>query len=97
MLPLLAPREVLEEKLVAQCGEVQNLAMENDRLVASHAAGDAGATRFRPLRVWRAPLIRGHGRRFVTRGIGQGVVELCPDTGLGRTSRALVIPITKCL
>jgi hypothetical protein len=50
-----------------------------------------------PLRVWRAPLICGHGRRFVTRGIGRGVVELYPDTGLGRTSRVLVIPITKCL
>jgi hypothetical protein len=48
MLPPLAQPEVLEQKLVAQRGEMQNLAMENDRLAASHVAGDADAARLRP-------------------------------------------------
>ncbi|XP_062218441.1 protein FLX-like 2 [Phragmites australis] len=36
MLPPLLPLEVLEQKLVAQHGEMQKLAVENDRLAASH-------------------------------------------------------------
>jgi hypothetical protein len=35
MLPPLPPPKVLEQNLVAQCGEMQNLAMENDRLATS--------------------------------------------------------------
>jgi hypothetical protein len=38
MLPLLTPPEILEQKLVAPRREMQNLAMESDRLAASHAA-----------------------------------------------------------
>ncbi|TVU32892.1 hypothetical protein EJB05_24655 [Eragrostis curvula] len=38
MLPPLPPPEVLEQKLVAQHGEMQKLAMENERLAASHAS-----------------------------------------------------------
>jgi hypothetical protein len=36
--PPLPPPEVLEQKLVAQRGETQKLAVENDRLAASHAS-----------------------------------------------------------
>ena len=35
---MLPPPEVLEQKLVAQRGEMQKLAVENDRLAASHAS-----------------------------------------------------------
>ncbi|KAK3156242.1 hypothetical protein QOZ80_2AG0104690 [Eleusine coracana subsp. coracana] len=38
MLPPLPPPEVLEQKLAAQHGEMQKLAVENDRLAASHAS-----------------------------------------------------------
>jgi hypothetical protein len=38
MLPPLPPPEVLEQKLVAQREEAQKLAVENDRLTASHAS-----------------------------------------------------------
>ena len=53
MLPSLPPPKVLEQKLVAQRGEVQNLAMEKDWLAASHATGDVGAARMRPRMVTR--------------------------------------------
>jgi hypothetical protein len=38
MLPPLPPPEVLEQKLVAQHGEMQKLVIENGRLAASHAS-----------------------------------------------------------
>jgi hypothetical protein len=68
MLPSLSPPEVLRRKLVAQCGEMQNLAVENDQLAASHAAGDAGAARTRPHMVMRA----GAADALVLRGGGDG-------------------------
>lgn len=35
---MLPPPEILEQKLAAQCGEIQKLAVENERLAASHAS-----------------------------------------------------------
>ncbi|VAI45113.1 unnamed protein product [Triticum turgidum subsp. durum] len=35
---MLPPPEILEQKLAAQCGEIQKLALENERLAASHAS-----------------------------------------------------------